>query len=97
MPTKNSKIVSARIPNEMEFSIPISRVLSSVYAGLQAGEIGVNKKGLVFKSDCDNCPKGLPVESDYDDPDGEWVRDIAHELNIGVKDFKRRIEQSIRR
>lgn len=93
MPSKNSKIVSARIPDYIEFEIPISRVLTSVYAGLKENKIGVNPKGLIFKSDCDNCIKGIPQE---DDPDGEWVRDIAHELNISVKDFKRRIEQSIR-
>lgn len=103
MPSKNSKIVSARIPEHIEFDIPISRILTSVYAGLKENKIRVNPKGLIFDSDCDNCFKGKPQiqESvntyDYDDPDGEWVRDIAHELNIGVKDFKRRIEQSIRR
>ena len=94
MPTKNSKIVSARIPNDMEFTIPISRVLSSVRAGLQTGKLCIDKTGVVPMNDCDNCSKGIPQE---DDPDGEWVRDIAHELNISVKDFKRRVEQSIRR
>ena len=96
MPSKNSKIVSARIPNNVEFGIPISRVLTSVYAGLQENKIRVNPKGLIFEADCENCQKGKPQISEYDDPDGEWVRDIAHELNISVKDFKRRIEQSIR-
>lgn len=96
MPSKNSKIVSARIPDYIEFEIPISRVLTSVYAGLKENKIGVNPKGLIFKSDCDNCSKGIP-QIEENDPDGEWVREIAHELNINVKDFKRRIEQSIRR
>jgi hypothetical protein len=94
MPTKNSKIVSARIPNEIEFSIPVSRVLTSIYAGLKQGKLCIDKTGVVPMNDCDNCSKGLPQEND---PDGEWVREIAHELNIDMKTFKRRIEQSIGR
>lgn len=94
MPTKNSKIVSARIPKDMEFQIPVSRVLSSVYKGLQTGKLCIDKTGIAPMNDCDTCSKGLPQE---DDPDGEWVRETAHELNMSVKDFKRRIEQSIRR
>ena len=93
MPSKNSKIVSARIPNEVEFEIPISRILTSVYAGLKENKIGVNPKGLIFKSDCENCPKGIP-EIEEEDPDGEWVRDMAHELNMDVKTFKRTVEKS---
>ena len=31
------------------------------------------------------------------DPDGEWVREMAHVLNIDVRNFKKRIEQSIYR
>ena len=31
------------------------------------------------------------------DADGEWVRDMAHDLNISVESFKRKIEQSVRR
>ena len=70
MPSKNSKIVSARIPEHIEFEIPISRILTSVYAGLKENKIGVNPKGLIFKSDCDNCPKGIP-QVEENDPDGE--------------------------
>ena len=88
MPSKDTKIVSARIPKDMEFGIPISRVLSSVYAALKQGKIGVNIDGIYLKQDCGNCERGLPL----DDPDGEWVRDMAHELNVDVKTFKRKIE-----
>lgn len=94
MPTKNSKIVSARISNEIEFAIPVSRVLSSVYAGLKQGKLGIDKTGIVPMNDCDNCAKGIPQE---DDPDGEWVREMAHDLNMDVRTFKKRIEQSVRR
>ena len=27
-----------------------------------------------------------------EDPDGEWVRDMAHRLNIDVKLFKKKVE-----
>jgi hypothetical protein len=36
-------------------------------------------------------------ESVNTDPDGEWVREIAHDLNIDVNTFKKKIEQSVRR
>lgn len=28
-----------------------------------------------------------------DDPDGEWVRDMAHRFNVDVKTFKNRVER----
>ena len=37
------------------------------------------------------------VNTYEDDPDGEWVREMAHDLNISVDMFKRKIEQSIKR
>lgn len=91
MPTKNSKIVSARISNEIEFAIPVSRVLSSVHVGLKQGKLGIDKTGIIPMNDCDNCTKGIPQG---DDPDGEWVRDMAHDLNMDVKTFKRTVEKS---
>ena len=92
MPSKDSKIVSARIPNDMEFGVSVSKILSSVYAEFKRGNIGIDKDGIVLKQDCENCTRGLPIE----DEDGEWVRDMAHDLNIDVKVFKKKIEQGMR-
>lgn len=94
MPSKDSKIVSARIPNNLEFKIPISKVLTSVYAGLRNGKLRINGTGIAPMADCNECLKGLPQESD---PDGEWVREMAHEINTDVKTFKRHVEQGMRR
>lgn len=96
MPTKNSKIISARIPDYMEFKVPVSKVLTSVYTKYESGEIGLDKDGIVLKGLPKIEEKGIPQIEIENDPDGEWVREMAHDLNISVKDFKRRIEQSIR-
>ena len=72
--------------------------LESILGQIERGEIEITDEGVTI-------PENMRVNTvsenvntyEYDDPDGEWVREIAHELNIGVKDFKRRIEQSIRR
>ena len=41
-----------------------------------------------------------PSESVYTqepDPDGEWVREMAHVLNVDTRTFKKKIEQSVYR
>lgn len=69
--------------------------LESILRQIRDGEIEITAEGVVFKR-VNTISKSVNTY-EYDDPDGEWVRDIAHELNISVKDFKRRIEQNIRR
>ena len=67
MPSKDSKVVSARIPNEVTFKVPVSKVLTSVYRKYKAGEIDLSEDGIVIKgkpqeskgiplNDCDGCP-----------------------------------------
>ena len=53
---------------------------------------GMINPRIVLKQDCENCTRGLPLE----DEDGVWVRDMAHDLNIEVKVFKKKIEQGMR-
>ena len=97
MPSKDSKVVSARIPNDIEFGVSISKILSSVYAAFKAGKIGIDKNGIVIKEDHDNSQGVNPFSEPESDPDGEWVRDMAHDLNVDVRTFKRKIEQSVNR
>ena len=67
MPSKDSKVVSARIPNEITFKVPVSKILSSVYRLFEEGKIGLTDDGIVLKglpqeprgilqNDCDGCP-----------------------------------------
>ena len=73
--------------------------LESILRQIQAGEIEITAEGVVFKR-VNTISESVNTDVntyDYDDPDGEWVREIAHDLNMDIKSFKRKIEQSIRR
>ena len=76
--------------------------LESILRQIKGGEIEITAEGVVFKR-VNTISKSVNTKSEsvntyeYDDPDGEWVREIAHDLNMDVKSFKRKIEQSIRR
>ena len=76
--------------------------LESILRQIERGEIEIRSKGVVIPSvntisksvntsDCDNCPY-----IGEEDRDGEWVRDMAHELNIDKEVFKKKVEQGMR-
>ena len=100
--TNKTKPLSIRLNtgDREELSKCITREsLESILRQIKDGEIEITAEGVVFKR-VNTISESVNTDVntyEYEDPDGEWVREIAHELNIGVKDFKRRIEQSIRR
>lgn len=59
MPSKNTKIISARVPNEIEFKVPVSKVLTSVYHKIKAGEIDLTDDGVEVKC-LSQEPMGIP-------------------------------------
>ena len=61
---------------------------------IRRGEISITRKGVEITT-VNTIPES--VNTIETDPDGEWVREIAHDLNIDVNTFKKKIEQSIRR
>lgn len=61
---------------------------------IRRGEITLTRKGIEITT-VNTIPES--VNTIENDPDGEWVREIAHDLNIDVNTFKKKIEQSIRR
>lgn len=77
------------------------KALESILGQIERGEIEITDEGVsipvIERVNTTSENVNTYVNTEYDDPDGEWVRDIAHELNIDVRSFKRRIEQSIRR
>ena len=99
--TNKTKTLSIRLNpgDKEELSKYITREsLESILAQIRDGEIEITAEGVVFKRvNTISESVNTDVNTEYDDPDGEWVREIAHELNIDVKSFKRKIEQSIRR
>ena len=100
--TNKTKPLSIRLNtgDKEELSKYITREsLESILRQIKDGEIEITVEGVVFKrvNTISESVNTVVNTFEYDDPDGEWVREIAHELNISVKDFKRRIEHSIRR
>ena len=95
--TNRTKTLSIRLNTEDKerlSSIITRKSLESILGQIERGEIEITAEGVVIKRV--NTISESVNTHEYDDPDGEWVREIAHELNINIKDFKRRIEQSIR-
>lgn len=77
--TDKTASFSVRVHKEIK-EIMASTLTRKCFEGMarqiENGEIELNDNGIVIP----------------EDKDGEWVRDMAHELNIDVKTFKRRIE-----
>ena len=98
--TKKTEILGIRLNTEDKKKIATyitRKSLESILAQIERGEIEITDEGVTIPvNNSVNTISESVNTYEYDDPDGEWVRDIAHELNISVKDFKRRIEQSIR-
>ena len=68
--------------------------VEAILRQIKKGEITITRKGVEIIG---VNTKFESVNTIENDPDGEWVREIAHDLNIDVNTFKRRVEQSIRR
>jgi len=96
--TNKTKTLSVRLNtrDKEELSRYITREsLESMLAQIKSGEIEITAEGVVIKRV--NTISESVNTYEYNDPDGEWVREMAHDLNIDVRTFKRKIEQSVRR
>lgn len=93
--TELTKTLSIRLSNEdKDF---LSKYLNresaeAMLKQIRRGEITLTRKGVVIErvntiSESVNTP----------DSDGEWVREMAHILNMDVRSFKKRIEASVYR
>lgn len=79
MPTKNTKTITLRVPNRVDFGdVNLHKFITHLYDMVAVGAIEIENNELVI--------------GESGDEDGEWVRDMAHDLNIDVKTFKRKVE-----
>ena len=84
MPTKNTKIITLRVPNRVDFGdVNLHKFITNLYDMVAIGAIEIVNNELV-------------VSCDEVDEDGEWVRDMAHNLNIDKEVFKKKVEQGMR-
>lgn len=83
MPTKNTKIITLRVPNRVDFGdVNLHKFITNLYDMVAIGAIEIVNNELVV--------------SDEVDEDGEWVREMAHDLNIDKEVFKKKVEQGMR-
>ena len=83
MPTKDTKIITLRVPNRVDFGdVNLHKFITNLYDMVAIGAVEIVDNELVV--------------SDRGDKDGEWVRDMAHDLNIDKEVFKKKVEQGIR-
>lgn len=92
--TENTKTLSIRLSNKdkEDMSKYLNRESAeALLRQIRRGEITLTQKGVVIER------VNTISESVNTDKDGEWVREIAHDLNIDVNVFKKKIEQSVYR
>ena len=56
MPSKNSKIISVRVPERVNFECSMGKLVTSLYDLIESGVIKVENDCIVVGSDCDGCP-----------------------------------------
>jgi len=82
MPTKNTKIITLRVPDRVDFGdVNLHKFVTSLYDMVNIGAIEIVNNELVMpEGNCDECePKKVYEE----------VKDIAHDKNLSVRDFLR--------
>lgn len=92
--TENTKTLSIRLSNKdkEDMSKYLNRESAeALLRQIRHGEITLTRKGVAIER------VNTISESVNTDKDGEWVREIAHDLNIDVNVFKKKIEQSVYR
>ena len=83
MPSKDTKIISIRVPNRIEFEdISLAKLIVNIYELRKCGAIEIVENELV-----------LP-EIKEDDGWGE-IEDICHERNISIAVARKKIKQML--
>lgn len=83
MPSRNTKIISIRVPNRIEFEdISLAKLIVNIYELRKCGAIEIVENELV-----------LP-EIKEDDGWGE-IEDICHERNISIEVARKKIKQML--
>ena len=95
--TEKTTVLGIRlnVEDKAELSKYITREsLEHILRQIKRGEIAITPKGVVIER-VNEIPKS--VNNFETDPDGEWVREMAHTLNVDTRTFKKKIEQSVYR
>lgn len=82
MPTKNTKIITLRVPDRVDFGdVNLHKFVTSLYDMVNIGAIEIINNELVMpERDCESCD----IKKAY-----EKMKDIAHDKNLSVRDFLR--------
>jgi len=97
--TELTKTLSIRLNNEDKDYLAkyLNRESAeSLIRQIKRGEVVLTSKGVVIER-VNTIQESVNTFDNEPDADGEWVREMAHMLNIDTRSFKKRIEQSIYR
>lgn len=77
MPTKDTKIISLRVPNRVDFGdVNLHKFVTNLYDMVNIGAIEIVNNELVMpEGNCDECE----AQSVYED-----LKEIAHDKNMSV-------------
>ena len=95
--TDRTSVLGIRLETEIKDAISkylTRECVESLHRQMKRGEITLSPKGVVIER-VNNFSER--VNNFEPDPDGEWVREMAHNLNVDTRTFKKKIEQSIYR
>ena len=82
MPTKNTKIITLRVPDRVDFGdVNLHKFVTGLYDMVNIGAVEIINNELVMpERDCESCD----IKKAY-----EEMKDIAHDKNLSVRDFLR--------
>ena len=80
MPTKDTKIITLRVPNRVNFGdVNLHKFITNLYDMVNCGAVEIVDNELVLsEADCDGCPAKKMQED---------VEEICHNRNISVNQF----------
>ena len=80
MPTKDTKIISLRVPNRVDFgNVNLHKFVTNLYDMVNIGAIEIVDNELVMpEGSCDECE----AQKYYED-----LKEIAHDRNMSIKNL----------
>lgn len=80
MPTKDTKIISLRVPNRVDFGdVNLHKFITNLYDMVNCGAVEIVDNELVLSgANCDDCPSRVAHEK---------VKEICHDRNISENQF----------
>ena len=86
MPTKDSKIISIRVPNRVDFSeYNAGKLIACFYDMVRCGALKIEKDEIVLpEGDCEMCAARKVYEE---------IKEICHDKNVSIDSFMKMVRR----